>query len=173
MAKRKKGVGKKRTTRRKRGRRPGLAGMSVAQLEAAIARRKAAEAKKLKAKRAKLMRQVASLDKEIGALTGAAPKRGRGGPKRKVARKKRGRRTKKVARKKTGRVRSTAGQIARVQNAVLKALKGKSKGLLKVEIAKAVRGRGQTLNTALKHLLASKKIRTKGVTRNMRYILAK
>jgi len=164
---------RRKTTRKKRGRRPGLAGMSVAQLEAAIARRKAAEAKKLKAKRAKLVRAIASLDKEISALTGAAPRRGPGRPRRKVARKKRGRRKKKAPRKRTKRMRSTAGQIARVQNAVLKALKSKSKGLLKVELAKAVRTRPQTLNTALKHLLAAKKLITKGVTRNMRYVLGK
>lgn len=164
-------AGRRKATRKKRGRRPGLAGMSVAQLEAAIARRKVAEAKKLKVKRAQLMKEVADLDKEISALTGAAPRRGPGRPRRKVAGKKPGRRTK-VVQKPMRRIRSSAREIARVRNAILKALKGKSKGLLKIELAKAVRSRTQTLNTALKHLLAEKKLTTKGVTRNMRYILA-
>jgi hypothetical protein len=183
----KKAAKKKRATGRRRGRRPGVAGMSIAQLEAAIARRRATEAKKLKAKRAKLAKALAGLDKQIAALSGATPKRGRpkkrvvrkkrGRPKKKVAkkrrvaRKKRGRR-KKVVKKKAKRTRSTTAQVARVQNAIVSALKGKKNGLLKVELTRAVRARRQTLNTALKKLLDTKKVKTKGVTRNTRYLVA-
>jgi hypothetical protein len=161
MAKKKRG--------KRRGRRPGVAGLSLAQLEGIIARRKAAQAKGLKAQRAKIAKQLAALDEEIAALTGAAPRRGPGRPKA-VVRKKRGR-AKKVAAK-GRRMRSTAGQIARVQKAILKALKGNRAGLLKLEITKAVKSRPQTLNTALKKLLTAKKVTTKGVTRNMRYLAA-
>jgi len=177
MAKRKKKIARKK----KPGRRPGVAGMSIAQLEAAIARRKAAEVTALKAKRRVLAKQVGELDTQIAALGGAAPRRGPGRPKKaakkaakkKVVRKKRrAKKTAKKAAKKAGRVRSSAEQIARVQDSILKALKGKKGGLLKLELTKAVRAREQTLNTALKKLLTAKKLKTKGVTRNTRYMAA-
>jgi hypothetical protein len=179
---------KKKTSRKKRGRRPGIAGMSIAQLEAAVERKKAAEARKLREKRSQVARALAALDREIAALTGRAPttpkkrvsrkKRGRTRPKKKVTRTKRGRRKKKKTRMKRAkkaarkRVRSTSAQIERVQASVLKALKGERKGLLKVELAKGVRARPQALNTALKKLIDAKKVKTKGVTRNTRYLAA-
>jgi len=173
---------KRKASKKKRGRRPGIAGMSIAQLEAAVARKKAGEARKLREKRAKLARSLAALDREIAALAGrapAAPKkrvarkarvvRKRRRSKKKVVRKKRGRRKKKAAGK---RIRSTSAQIARVQASVLRALKRKKNGLLKVGLAKAVHARPQALNTALKKLIGAKKVKTKGVTRNTRYLAA-
>jgi hypothetical protein len=176
---------KKKTARKKtkrRGRPPGVAGMSIAQLEAAIARRKAAEAKQLEVKRNKLARQVAALDREIAELRGGVTRR----RKKKVVRKKRGRKkaakkvvrkgakkkARKAAKKKAKRLRSSPAQIERVQASILKALKGKKNGLLKNDLTKAVRGRTQTFNTALKKLIAAKRVKTKGITRNMRYIAA-
>jgi len=41
-----------------------------------------------------------------------------------------------------------------------------------LELAKAVRSRPQTLNTAIKKLLDAKKLKTKGITRNTRYLVA-
>ena len=178
---------KRKASKKKRGRRPGIAGMSIAQLEAAVARKKVGEARELREKRAKLAKSLAALDREIAALAGRAPaapkkrvvrrKRRRGRAKKKVVRKKRGRRRKKAAKrpaKKAARkrIRSTATQIARVQASVLKALRGKKNGLLKVELTKAVRARPQALNTALKKLIGARKVKTKGVTRNTRYLAA-
>ncbi|MBN1916300.1 MAG: hypothetical protein JW889_00205 [Verrucomicrobia bacterium] len=163
---------------RKPGRRPGLAGMTIAQLEAAIAQRKAAVAGELQAKRNALVKQLAALDEEIAAL-GAAPRRGPGRPKKTagapVAPRTRGgmKVAKAPAAAKAGkRMRSSPAQIARTEKAVLAAVKGKSGGLLKIELSKTVPGRPQTLNTALKKLLESKKLKTKGVTRNTRYLAA-
>jgi len=180
---------RRKTSKKKPGRRPGVAGMTIAQLEAAVARKKAAEAQKLRQKRAKIAKDLAALDREIAALGGRAPaaakkrvvrrKRRRARAKKKVVRKKRGRRKKKAAKKaakkkvaRKKRVRSTGAQIARVQASVLKALKKKKNGLLKIELAKAVRARPQALNTAIKKLIGARKVKTKGVTRNTRYVAA-
>jgi hypothetical protein len=173
MARRKKIVRKK--AGRKPGRRPGVAGMSIAQLEALIARRKAAEAQDLLVKRNALAKQIAELDAEIAAL-GVKPTRGPGRPKKAapvVARRKGRTTAKKAAPTKAGkRKRSSPALIERTQKEVLAALKGKSTGLLKVDLAKVVRGRPQTLNTALKKLIDGRKVKTKGVTRNTRYLAA-
>jgi hypothetical protein len=177
MARRRRVVRKKKAGR-KPGRRPGVAGMSIAQLEAVIARRKALEAKGLQAKRGKLAKQLAEIDGQIAAL-GATPRRRRRRRAKKAAvrvvRRKRGRR--KVAKKRAAvkagkRMRSSPAQIERAQKAILTAIKGKADGLLRVELSKAVRARPQTLNTALKKLIEAKKLKTKGVTRNTRYLAA-
>ena len=189
MAKKKKKKRKKKAAKKAAkkalGRPRSVAKMSVAQLERVIARRKRAEARELKAKRAKAAKALAALDKQVAALTGAAPKRGPGRPKKKKVgrpkkkklgrpkKKKLGRPKKKVAKKaakkKAGRLRSSPDQIAKVQAAILRAVKRRKAGLLRVEITKAVPGRPQTLATALKKLLDAKQVTTKGVTRNMRY----
>lgn len=176
MARRKRVVRRKKAGRRP-GRRPGVAGMSIAQLEAAIARRRAVEAKGLQAKRDALAAQLAELDEQIGGL-GVAPRRRRGRPKKaaaRIVRRKRGRKkaAKKRAVAKAGkRMRSSAAQIQRAQNTILGLLKSKSDGLLKIDLSQAVRGRPQTLNTALKKLIEAKRIKTKGITRNTRYLVA-
>ena len=134
-------------------------------------RKKAVRKRKKVARKKRVVRKkrVARKKRVVRKKRGRAKKRGR--PKKKVAKKKRGRR-KKVVKKKAKRMRSTAAQVARVQDAIIKALKGKKNGLLKVDLTKAVRGRLQTLNTALKKLLTARKIKTEGVTRNTRYLAA-
>jgi hypothetical protein len=149
--------------------------MSIAQLEAAIARRKAVAVRSLRAKRRALAKQLAELDGQMAQLGAAAPRGGRpkkAAKKKVVRRKRRAKKAVKKAAKRGKRIRSSPAQIARVQKTILDAIKSKKDGLLRAELAKAVGGRAQTLNTALKKLLTNKKVKTKGVTRNTRYMAA-
>ena len=87
----------------KRGGPTGIQGMSLAQLEAIVAERRATALKTLSARRSKLARELARVEKELAAVTGAAPKRGPGRPRKKATKKKRGRPKKKVAKKKVAK----------------------------------------------------------------------